>query len=43
MRERSDGEESPGAYVTECVHCVLSDRPRMFWWLSHREGRDAVT
>ena len=24
-------------------HCVLSDRPPMLWWLSHGEGRDAVT
>ena len=24
-------------------HCVLSDRPSMIWWLSHGEGRDAVT
>ena len=23
--------------------CVLSDRPPMLWWLSHEEGRDAVT
>ena len=23
--------------------CVLSDRPPMLWWLSHGEGRDAVT
>ena len=23
--------------------CVLSDRPSMFWWLSHGEGKDAVT
>ena len=23
--------------------CVLSDRPPMLWWISHREGRDAVT
>ena len=23
--------------------CVLSDRPLMLWWLSHGEGRDAVT
>ena len=22
---------------------VLSDRPPMLWWLSHGEGRDAVT
>ena len=24
-------------------HCVLSDRPPVLWWLSHGEGRDAVT
>ena len=24
-------------------HCVLSDRPPVLWWLSHEEGRDAVT
>ena len=24
-------------------HCVLSDCPPMLWWLSHGEGRDAVT
>ena len=24
-------------------HCVLSDHPPMLWWLSHGEGRDAVT
>ena len=24
-------------------HCVLSDLPPMLWWLSHGEGRDAVT
>ena len=24
-------------------HCVLSDRPPVIWWLSHGEGRDAVT
>ena len=24
-------------------HCVLSDRPPGLWWLSHGEGRDAVT
>ena len=23
--------------------CVLSDRPPVLWWLSHVEGRDAVT
>ena len=23
--------------------CVLSDRPPMLWWLSHGEGREAVT
>ena len=23
--------------------CVLSDRPPVLWWLSHGEGRDAVT
>ena len=50
LRERSKRVESPGTYVTECVsrghfvwHCVLSDRPPVFWWLSHGEGRDAVT
>ena len=24
-------------------HSVLSDRPLVLWWLSHGEGRDAVT
>ena len=24
-------------------HCVLSDRPPVLWWLSHGDGRDAVT
>ena len=24
-------------------HCILSDRPPVLWWLSHGEGRDAVT
>ena len=51
MRERSERVESPGTYVTtELVsrghfawHCVLSDRPPVLWWLSHGEGRDAVT
>ena len=48
-RERSEKVESPGTYVTEfhaaifAWPCVLSDRPPMLWWLSHREGRDAVT
>ena len=23
--------------------CVLSDRPPVLWWLSHGDGRDAVT
>ena len=23
--------------------CVLSDRPHVIWWLTHGEGRDAVT
>ena len=23
--------------------CVLSNRPPLLWWLSHGEGRDAVT
>ena len=23
--------------------CVLSDRPPMLWWLSHGDGRDAIT
>ena len=24
-------------------HCVLSDRPPVLWWISHEDGRDAVT
>ena len=24
-------------------HCILSDRLPVLWWLSHGEGRDAVT
>ena len=39
-----------GTYVIDEFHdaifawpCVLSDRPPMLWWLSHGEGRDAVT
>ena len=50
MRERSERVESPGTYVLNefhaaifARHCVLSDRPPMLWWLSHGEGRDAVT
>ena len=50
MRERPERVESSGTYVIErvsrgyfCFPCVLSDRPQMLWWLSHGEGRDAVT
>ena len=50
MRDRPESMESPGTYVTEefnaaifAWHCVLSDRPPMLSWLSHGEGRDAVT
>ena len=50
MRERPGRVESPGTYVTNEFHaaifacpCVLSDRPPMLWWLSHGEGRNAVT
>ena len=50
MRGRSERVESSGTYVTELVsrdhfacHYVLSDRPPVLWWLSHGEGRDAVT
>ena len=46
MRERSERVESSETHVTERVcawHCVLSDRPTVLWWLSHGEGRDAVT
>ena len=42
MRERPKRVESPGTYVID-LPCVLSDRPPMISWLSHREGRDAVT
>ena len=48
--ERPERVESPGTYVTEEFHvdifawpCALSDPPPMLWWLSHGEGRDAVT
>ena len=47
MRERL---ESPGTYVINefhaasfAWHCVLSYHPPVLWWLSHGEGRDAVT
>ena len=50
MRERPERVESPSTYVIEsvsrghlCLACVLSDRPPKLWWLSHGEGRDAVT
>ena len=50
MSERPERVESPGTYVTDEFHsaifawpCVLSDRPPVLWWLSHGEGRDAVT
>ena len=42
--------ESPGSYELNefhtaifARHFVLSDRPPVLWWLSHGEGRDAVT
>ena len=46
MRERV---ENPGTYVTEFHAAIfdwpwdLSDRPPVLWWLSPREGWDAVT
>ena len=50
MRERPERVESPGTYVTErdsrchfAWPCVLSAHPPLLWWLSHGEGRDAVT
>ena len=50
MHERLERVESPGTYVTECVsrgHFSLAmcsfGLPSCAWWLSHREGRDAVT
>ena len=50
MRERLERVESPGTYVTErvsCGHFCLAlcsfGPPPVLWWLSHGEGRDAVT
>ena len=47
MRKRPERVESPGTYVIECGHfclaCILVDHSPMLWWLSHGEGRDAVT
>ena len=40
-------ELSPGTYEFHAAifawHFVLSDLPPVLWWLSHGEGRDAVT
>ena len=50
MRERPERVESPGTLFLNEFHAailpwprVLSDRPPLLWWLSHEEGRDAVT
>ena len=49
MHERSERVESPGTYLTMSftwpflLGSVLSDCPPMLGWLSHGEGRDAIT
>ena len=51
MRERPERVESPGTYVTErvsrCHFCLtlysFGPLTHALWWLSHGEGRDAVT
>ena len=48
-KDRKEWRALVHAYLTEFQAAifawpyVLLDRPPVLWWLSHREGRDAVT